>query len=312
MTELSVIDTLTAGFDGVRKRVALVVIPVALDVFLWLGPKISIGPVIDRMLAMMSSAVESVAPSEGIDAGMGEMLDSTVEMLQGTLGRTNLLASLAIARLGVPSVASLSLIEPKTDTVIEIASYWQMLLLQVLILGVGLLIACLFLGALGQYTRGEDPSLPRLLGSTLTFWLYLAIIFVPFGIFLVFAISIAMVFGPLIVFVGVGIIWLMLYMSFVPQAITMFGEKPLRALLSSLSVVRGNFWSAVSILLLVNVLSTGMGLVWRWLMLQSTVGTLVAIAANAYVGTSLTLSLFIYYRDRVLLAAESTQPQRSA
>ena len=88
-------------------------------------------------------------------------------------------------------------------------------------------------------------------------------------------------------------------------------EKPLKALFSSFTVVRMNFLPAVGLIILVNVLGMGLGLIWRSIM-GSTVGMLVAILFNAYIGTSLTVASFIFYRDRLARWHTFLQEQRSA
>ena len=49
-----VIDTLTAGYSVVNRSPWVLLIPILLDVFLWLGPQISLAPVVDRAIASMA------------------------------------------------------------------------------------------------------------------------------------------------------------------------------------------------------------------------------------------------------------------
>ena len=311
MGTLGVIDTLTAAFNTVTKRLGLVIIPVFLDLFLWLGPKLSIAPVIEKTVNLFRLAMESVPTSVSPDANPAGMFEMMLDTLQNTVGQTNLLALLAWGRLGVPSVAGMRPIGSDADWVIEIAEYGQMFLLQLLILAVGLLIACIFLGMLAQTAGGEGLSLAKLSRRIGTYWLYMAAIFVPLSIALIFGLSTGILLGAFGIFIGAMILWMMLYVSFVPHAITLGQEKPLRALWSSFSVVRFNFWPALGLILLTNVINTGLGLVWHRLLMNSAIGTLVAIVANAYVGTALTLALFIFYRDHVRDRSQSLGQQRS-
>ena len=312
---MSIIDTLTAGFNTATKNLVLATIPVLLDLFIWLGPKLSIAPVIGKMVRLYQRAVESLpaTASPGMDAP--EMFEATTMMLdtlQNTVGRTNLLALLAWGRLGIPSIAGVNPIESDARWIIEISEYWEMLLFQLLIWGVGLFLACIFLGMLGQQTREERLDVVTLARRVPMYWLYMALIFMPFGIFLVFSLSTSILLGPFAIFAAVGILWLMLYMSFLPQAITFAEQKPLGALRSSFLIVRSNFWTALGLILLINVINTGLGLMWQRFLMNSVVGTLVAILGNSYVGTALTLALFIFYRDRVATQRESREQQRSA
>ncbi|MBN1400697.1 MAG: hypothetical protein JXA74_07660, partial [Anaerolineae bacterium] len=155
---MGVIETISTGFSTLSKRIWLALIPVGLDLFLWLGPKLSIAPVIARTLANMRTAAESLG-SAGADANVTEMMDAMFELLQQTVGSTNFMALLAWGRLGVPSVAGLKPIEPGVGTVIELSGYGQMLLVQIVIMALGLLVACIFLGLLAQAVRGENADL---------------------------------------------------------------------------------------------------------------------------------------------------------
>ncbi len=305
---MNIIDTLSEGFRTVTRRVWIIIVPVALDLFLWLGPKLSVAPVIRDALATLQDAMRMMAPA-GTDPGMAEALQAMAEELQATIGQTNLLALLAWSRLGMPSIAGLRPVNPEVDRIIEITSYGEMFGLQVLILLVGLFLACVFLAILGQEVRGEGVKLDRLVQSVPRFWLHLLVILVPLGMGLVFAVSVSLVLGPLAFIIWALVLWVLLYISFVPQAVAMAEEGPLRALWFSFLIVRTNFWSALGLILLTNLIGTGLSLVWRNVMAAPS-GMLLAILGNAYIGSGLTAAAFIFYRDRVAVWRE-LQEQRS-
>ena len=300
---MGIIDTLSAGFGTTAKKLWLIILPVLLDIFLWLGPKLSIAPVIDKMVTFFREGMRFAAPTT-VDASVAEMFDTTLEAFRETMGRLNWFAFLAWGRLGVPSVAGFTPIDAKTDHVIAVSEYWQLLLLQIVIMAAGLLLAALFLVILGSHARGGGVNWHTLFAKVLRAWVYMAIVFVPLGFFLLFGLSFSLLLGPLSIFAGVFFLWLLIYMTFVPQAIALGEENPLHAVLSSFTIVRLNFWATLGLIILVNVISTGLGLVWYRVFMRTAVGTLVAIVANAYVGTSLTLAMFIFYRDRVALWRE--------
>ena len=309
---MGIIDTVSAGFRMLGRKLWLAVLPVLLDLSLWLGPKFSIAPIIEQTLTAMRAAADALEPSAGVDTNLAAMMDGSLEALQETVGRTNFLSLLAWGRLGVPSIASLRPIEIGVDRVFEATSYGQMLLAQIAIMAVGLLIACFYLGLLAQAVRDESPDLLRLIRGTPRYWLHMAAVLVPFGVFMVFIVSIALIFGPFAVFVLVGLIWLMIYLSFFPQAIVLADEGSLAALGSTFRLVRSNFWPTLGLLLLVNLLSTGLGLVWARLLVFSPVTAMIAIVANALLGTGLTLALFIFYRERMAALLEAYSQQRSS
>lgn len=307
---MGVIDTLTAGFNTVARKLWLIIVPVILELFFWLGPKLSAAPVIASTLRELQSSLGSLEaiPSE-TQASTQQLLDG----LQQTISRTNLFSLLAWGRLGVPNIMGLRPIDPATDHVIEITGAGQLFLLQGLLLLGGLFIACFFLGMLGQEVRGEGLRLDVLVRSVPRYWLYMVMLFVPLAIALVMASLMSIIVGFLILVALAILFWILLYMSFVPEAITMGEATPLRAMFNSFTVVRMFFWPTVGLLLLTNIISGGLGLIWQVLMVNP-LGIMTAILLNAYIGTSLTVALFIFYRDRVNMwvAALKQQQQRSA
>jgi hypothetical protein len=308
---LNIIDTLSAGFATVAKRLWLLILPVALDVFLWLGPKLSIAPVIEKMVSSFRAAMQTMPPAAGADVNFTQMFDAMVDSLQNVIGRTNLLSLLAWNNMGVPSIAGGRPVNPVTDHVLQITGYGQMLLLQALIMIVGLFIACVFWGLLAQAVRGEPLDVPKLLGHAPAYWLYLLVILVPLGLVLVAVVSFSILLGPFAPFIWVTVLWTVFLVSFVPQAVTLGEEKPLRALWASLTIVRRNFWAALGLVLLTAVIDTGLGMVWQFLM-ASRPGMALAIIANAFIGTGLTAATFVFFSDRMARLQEAMKSLRSA
>ena len=127
------------------------------------------------------------------------------------------------------------------------------------------------------------------------------VILVPLGIGILFAVSVSVVLvrGPY----HLGPHALRCSLSFVPQAVTMAEESPVRALWSSFRRTHG-LWSALGLILLTNLIGTGMSAIWRTIM--DTSGMVVAILGNAYIGSGLTAAAFIL-PDRVAMWRELQQ-----
>jgi len=307
---LKVIDTLTAGFSEVTRKLWLATVPIVLDIFLWVGPKLSISPVIDEMVDTFGQTMAAV-PSMGASEGdLFQTVELVAEEMRSTIGRTNLLSLLGWGRLGMPGIAGIRPIDPAVDRIVEITGYGQMLLAQLVIMAVGLFIACAFLAMLAQATRDERFDLAKLSAAIPLFWLRLMAVLVPLGIGLILVVFAGLLLGPFAFVVWAILLWLLIYVSFVPQAIAVSGKRPWAAVWQSLSLVRLNFWPAIGLLLLTNIIGAGMSLMWRLLMV-SPVGTVVAIVANAYVGTGLTMATFIFYRDRVERSQEPSAEMAS-
>jgi hypothetical protein len=306
---LSIIDTLTQGFATVTRKLWLIAVPVVLDLFLWLGPKVSISLVITQMATAFRQAIALLPAAGSVDSSLLQTFEALVEELQATVGHTNLLSLLAWTRLGVPSIAGARMIDPQAANVINLSGYGQLVFWQLATMVIGLLIAALYLGLLGQEVRGEKTNLIKLLSRVPVYWLRMLAVFVPLGAFLVFVFSFSFVLGPFAPFLWVILLWVVFYLSFIPQAITMAEERPLGALAASFAIVRFNFWSALWLIVLTTVINLGISYLLTRL-IGSTVGMLAAILVNAYVGTGLSLAVFIFYRDRMVALRAAVQQQQ--
>lgn len=308
---MNIIDVITEGFNLVTKKLWLAIVPILLDLFLWLGPKMSVAPVINQLLTISAQNRSALEAMGSQDANLAQMMTVMTQAIQETMDRANFMILLAWGRLGLPSIAGMRPINPATDRVIEITGYGQLMLTQALLLGIGLFIACLFLGMIAQAVRGEGLRLGRLLVRAPVYWLRMALLLAPLGMGLLTGFSLLAMFGPLGILLLVGLFWLTIYFSFVPQAITLAEQKPLAALWNTFVFMRYSFWPAFGLIVLVNVIGGGMNLIWQRLLGGSTAGMVVAILANAYVGTSLAAAMFIFYRERVAaLQSALQQPQR--
>ena len=289
---MGIIDTLTAGFNTVAKRIWLILLPVALDLALWLGPKISIGPMLDNALG----SLQRMATSTGAEVQFPEM----VELSRELLGSINLLSLFAWTDLGMPSVARQIPIDLVSDRVIEVASLGLTLWLVPTLLVTGLLVTCLYLVLIGQQVRDERIELLRALRLAPRSWIHMLLLLVPLRGIAFSALTVGSLLGPL-VFVAAGmVLWLLLYLYFAPQAITMTEADPLSALRDSFIVVRISFWPTLGLIALSYLITAGLSMLWT--MLASTqVGMLVTIVGNAYVRTGLTAAAFIFFRDRMAI-----------
>src|SRR5262249_1733809 len=52
-----IIASLVTGFEAINAGLELILLPLALDVFLWLGPHLSIGPLVPQIEAGMNGLV---------------------------------------------------------------------------------------------------------------------------------------------------------------------------------------------------------------------------------------------------------------
>jgi len=304
---MGVIDTLSAGYNLVNQRLWLILVPVLLDLLLWLGPRLSVAPLLMEMVRFIPPATE-MGPdyAEALEQARQAMLQMAQEF--------NLLGLLAAGFLGVPSLMGVTSLSASFSGHVVFMLYdW----LAVFLLAIALTIASVWLGAiylvpLAQVVREGRVMLPALVRQCwITGWrlllyvTFLLAIMAFWGAPLSLVIGIIMAFNPDLAtfFVGllwIAILWVAFYLFFVVQSVTVGQTGVLRSLWNSLNVVRWNLGSALGLVILVNLVQRGMPIVWRWLA-QEPWGVPLGIVGNAYIGTGLTAATMIFYRDRYAL-----------
>jgi hypothetical protein len=313
---LGVIDSLSAGYRFLIRRLDLVLIPVLLDLFLWRAPRLSIAPILERVARFQTSAVAS-PDVPGDIAVLAEQSSAILQELGKHSNLFNLLLSTSGWLLHLPSLlygtAALS-----SSRVYDLANGITVVGLTVLLTLAGLAIGVLYVNLLARHLPiGAGPkalSRQQLVWLVLRHyaWLLFFLLLVLSGI-LVFLIpvSIGMTLVALLYpglasvlgFLFGGLLMaLFLYLYFVPMGLIMDNLDLWSAVVQSFRLVRDNFWGALGLIFLSDLISLGFALILEHVVVYQPVGTLAAILANAFVGSGLTLGLLVFYRSRVLLA----------
>lgn len=294
---IGIIDTISLGYGLVNRRPWLIVLPVLLDLLLWLGPRLSMQPTTEALAGFLAPQLRENA----------DMLAD----LRAAGAQSDLLGLLAVQ---VPSL--IRLLNPDSSPilaqrpVLALTGLLTTLTVALLLLIVGLLLTMLYLTPIAQVVRSgsADPrQMPRLAGRAWLRLLLLMVLLVGVGLLVTVPLSVLVgllslvglnLFPLVVTLLWVGAIWLLVYLFFVIDAIVVSEVGPLRAIQYSIAVVRHNFWSSLGLILLSVIISAGLGRVFE-LFTQTTIGVPVAIIANAYIASGLAAASMIFYRDRL-------------
>ncbi len=297
-----VIATITAGFELTTSHPWLIAFPILVDLFFWLGPRLSIEQLVERSQRILAT-----------DPGLSGM----VEQISELSASYNLFTALSVPLIGVPALMSGASPErtPLAPAIFGLSDATEFIgLLIVLTLG-GLLLTAIYLSLIALVLRkGKDGALSALMKliafmkSTAVAWIRLLIL----GIFLVVTILFIMLpILPLAYMVallsqGLGLMVLMLGIVFVITYMSMsvpsiiIDRRPVGvSIVHSVRIVRRHLLPTMNLLLLVILIGWGTNLLWHmadtgnWL-------TLISIAGHGFVSTALVSSIFIFYRDRTV------------
>ncbi len=303
-----VIPALIAGFDAVSNHIALIFIPIGLDLILWLAPRLRMKTLIDAWIAIAFQSNESFSSTEELVAMMAQIQESWVVMAE----RFNLLISLRSYPVGIPSlvVSSLPLNTPNGEAaLVEILSPWGALLLAGVFTLIGLLGGALYFSLVAQIAVHDEIRLPkafmdwpRSAGKAILLalaWLGLiASISIPIacGAMLFSFAGFAAGFFITTIAFGSLLMWVTFPLLFSPHGIFIHRMSVWPAIKRSLQITRLTLPTTAAFVVSIFLLSQVLDELWRiapedsWLML-------IGIAGHAFVTTGLLSASFVYYHQ---------------
>jgi hypothetical protein len=298
-----IINSLRVGFDVVSSHVWLILLPLALDVFLWLGPRLSAGEIFSSAMRRMLEIIES-RPLAAQD------VKAITEFVEGA-GLFNWVSWVRTFPIGIFSLEAFSIPdELRLQTplglqgVVQVTSFitllgWTILLTLSGWVGGGLYFRWVSVTALGEEEAGI--SLLRAIVQTFILSVVWAIgllmittpVFIVLG--LIALISPALSNGFLFVLLILSY-WLIVPLFFMPHGIFTRKQNALYSALTSLRMSRFTLPTSGMFVFSVFLLTRGLNYLWKvpendsWM-------ALVGIAGHAFITTALLAASFVYYRD---------------
>lgn len=295
-----VIDTLSAGYRIVNQQIWIVLIPIILDLFLWLGPQVSVSPLVGQALTRWRTPT-------GLTGEQAQSFEEWRRAMLGAADEFNVLQMLSPTPVGVPSMAVLI---PGLGPFLLVDSWTTALLVIVGSLLLGLLLGCAYYVLIAQQVRDGAVSAVRSPGHVwlacrrvIGLLLALGAASLVLGLPLAFVLASAMLVSPALAsfglaFVLVAAVWLQFYLFFAPDAIFVSLVGPLQAVKRSVTLVRAHFWPAMLLITLTWVILVGMSQLWVYLA-SLPGGALLGMLGNAYIASGLVAASMVFYWERV-------------
>lgn len=299
--------SITAGFEVVNRQFLLVLFPLLLDLWLWLGVHLSIAPITQQLAEFFR---EILLTSGSNTAADGTQVFATLLEIAGE--RFNFFSVLSTAPLGLPSLLSgrpailTPLGVPPTFALGNVLLY---LIVQVIFVVVGVWGGALYFGMIAQQVRDGRFNIRELVIRVWADWLRLLIV-LALALVLIFIIgaptfviaSVASAFSPILgylilVAVGTGLLWVLIFGGFAPHGIVLQQRGLFGGLLDSLRLVQSNLPQTASLFATLMLINLGLSALWglpadaSWLLL-------VGISGHAIVATATVAATFVFYQDR--------------
>jgi hypothetical protein len=307
-----VIETLSAGYGAVNRHLWVLLLPILVDVFLWIGPHVSYSPLVDPVVSRATDVAQQVAAGPRRAPRNPELVTSLNQTQQWLIARSdevNALSLIAWAPLAPPSLGTV----PSSRTDLSFVSDWRT--------GGGLLVACLVAGlvlgglfyrSLATVSAGRSGSLlsegkrtPRDIVRVLGLLGTLLAVGVLLGVPVLLLVASTALVAPIVATVGLllivaAVLFAVVHLFFAVDAIFVSNVGPLGAIQRSVSVVRRHLHATVGLVLLTWLILAGMAQVWTVLAsnLQPPYGIALSILGNAYIASGLIAAGMIFYFER--------------
>jgi len=304
-TPPSLMKALKAGFDAITNHLELILFPICIDVFLWLGPHLRLLKIIENYLAYIEKTPGLNTPETT------EFISLSQELWTQIGQRFNLFTFLRTFPVGVPSL--MVSVQPVESPFGQVA-YWDLTSVGILIVVwlllsfVGLVMGTLYFWIVEQAALEGNIHWEKVMhiwpdASTqvillaLAWILLLGVISIPGSCLLSLLFMGGLAIGQVGVLVMGGLmIWILFPLLFSPHGIFVNQSKVWVSVRDSIRLTRYTFPTTGLLFLIILVLTEGLGILWRvpeetsWL-------TLVGLFGHAFITTGILAATFVYYRD---------------
>jgi hypothetical protein len=327
---MGVIGCLRTGFEMVGRNLWLIGFPVLLDLFLWLGPRLSVYSLVEGFVAFIRA---QPAP----DLTTTRQVEQAAQLLEQIGERFNLLSLFStLPLLNVPSLlarhapgALSPLGEPR---VLRIPGVLALIGWGTVMAPIGLLLGFLYLSSVAERVRAmrlsdEQEGAPSktketelVVGASSGIWKLIRI-FLFAGGFLAAGVVLAplwallvgttLTIAPLLGFLvwafsmGLGS-YIALHLLFVVHGLTLGERGLLQATWESITLIHTQFPSVVGLAALAIIINQGLSYVWS-LPPADSWSLLVGIVGNGCIATGLTAATFVFYQERIGLLMKMSQ-----
>jgi hypothetical protein len=301
VTPPKLIASIAAGFNTVANHIHLIIFPIALDLLLWFGPRLSIRTLAEPFIVDFNRVIEMGA------ANSTEMLRLSTDFWTIVLERFNLLSVLRTFPVGITSLFSSS--APAASPLgeaskIEVSSLIGLIGVGLLLIAVGLAIGSFFFHQVARYSSEDQPnfSIQQVTWQYFQIMLLtisLLIMFLMFAIPTLLTLSVLLMFSPgmaqiALFLMSLLMLWLFLPLVFAPHGIFANRQNVLASIQTSIHLVRYYLPGTGLFLLTALLFSQGMDVIWR-VPPETSWMSIIGVLGHAFITTALLSASFIYY-----------------
>lgn len=313
------IASLRAGFDAVANKIAVIIIPIAIDLFLWLGPHLQVKTLVNKIF-------NEIAASQAFNSTQsGDALSTIMDMMRTTASQFNLVGLMRTIPVGIPSLMAYRLpIETPNGSPIQVDLNNPLVIagIAVGLLLLGLISGSFFYNLIAQvslYGRIELRSVFRnwlwsslqVLSLTLALLTLYIVVSVPASCIITALGLFGLPLGQFAFFLYFGfLLWLAFPLIFSAHGIFVFHNNALHSVQRSMTLTRMTLPTTSLFFLSIVAISEGLNILWRVPPENSWI-TLIGVGGHAFITSALLAASFVYYRDADLWTQETIKLMKS-
>jgi hypothetical protein len=301
-----VMGPLKDGFYAVSSHVWLILLPLLLDIVLWLGPRLSVGTLVSPFFKLVFSQMRTTLTSSSDVQRFTEYQSAFSEVLE-RFNLLSLLGRLQTFPVGISSLLAQTMPAKNplgSQDVVQITSLPGLLGLAFLFIVISWVIGGLYFHWVSGTILGNRVTMISLSWAIVqtvilsVIWVVaLMIVLVPVMVILTFVTLLSPLLASGVLLLALFFsFWLIVPLFFTPHGIFVRRQNAFYSIFTSLRMARFTLPTSALFVLCVFLLTTGLNYLWSvptgdsWMLL-------VGIAGHAFITTALLAASFVYYRD---------------
>lgn len=295
-----IINSIKAGFDVIASHITAILLPLLLNLLLWLGPRLKM----DTLFKSIESDMTLFWTASQIPAEQIQLMMERYETLSQSVNLFGLLRTLpiGISSLFIPNDGAFSTPLGNPDAWQVSGLNFPLWLMALTLFGwVGGALYFRSVAGVALAEKITAVQLPRVVIQTILLSivcnLFLFALSMPIVFIIFVAMQISAVLANLVVlFLALGSVWVIVPVFFWAHGVFLNRQNVLTSMLSSIQLTRFTLPTSSLYVLTVFLLSYGLSFLWRIPSLDSWM-TLLGIFGHSFVTTALLASSFIYYYE---------------
>jgi hypothetical protein len=289
------IEALAESGSLLNRRLWLLLVPIGIDLLIWLAPRVLMGA---SLLPM----------EEGNGSGLADQADPENLSVVSIVRQFNVLS--LIFGIWVPSLGVSSEGE---GPVVILESLPELVLALAIMLPVSCVLGGAYLALIAaevqQRTLTQTILVPRVLRLAMRLGgligLMLVVTVVPFAV-ATLLLAIVPFLGALLLLLAIFVMfWVAFYVFFIVDSIALVRQDLPKVIRLTVNLIHSNLGSSIGFFFLYWLIVLGTSILWSqmlgWEIASLGIGRIIATIGNAYVGTWVTIALFMYVWNRLLI-----------